>query len=137
MQFTNSILIEIPLGQGGVSEVTFPTFPFLRDKTIEAIEVIPDNILAVSPSGLTVIPAGEVSKLCLTFTQERQDDIQQIPAQCLVTDTNFGIVKFIKPRIINWDISTAKITDALSTTGFVLPLNVYYQNDKPAPKNKR
>ena len=134
MIFENSILIEIPLGQGTQSEITFPTQPFLRGKTIQAIEAISDQTLAIAPSGLTVITAADAGKICLTFRRDRQDDIQEIPANDLNTPVNFGIVKFIRPRVINWDISKLRITAALSAANLVLPLNVYYKNEalKPA-----
>lgn len=129
MVFENSILIEIPLGTGALSEITFPTQPFLRGKTIQAIEVVIADILAFAPSGLPVLPLADSGKVVLNFRRDRQDDIQQIPANDLVTPINFGIVKFIKPRVINWDICTARITNALSTSGLVLCLNVYYKNE--------
>jgi hypothetical protein len=129
MIFENSILIEIPLGSGALSEITFPTQPFLRGKTIQAIEVVQDQILTVAPSGLTVISAADAGRLVLNFRRDRQDDIQQIPANDLVSPVNFGIVKFIRPRIINWDISTVRITATLTAANLVLPLQVYYKNE--------
>jgi hypothetical protein len=129
MIFENSILIEIPLGSGTLSEITFPTIPFLRGKTIQAIEVIQDQILSIAPSGLTVITPADAGRLVLNFRRDRQDDIQQIPANDLVSPVNFGIVKFIRPRVINWDISTVRITAALSAANLVLPLQVYYKNE--------
>lgn len=134
MVFENSILIEIPLGTGALSEITFPTQPFLRGKTIQAIEVVNDTILSFAPSGLQVVTQADSGKLVLNFRRDRQDDIQQIPANDLVTPINYGIVKFIRPRIINWDICTVRITNALSASGLVLCLNVYYKNEAIAPK---
>ena len=95
---------------------------------IYGFEVFTATQLSTTPSNNTVVPAAAAPNIVITFVDDNNvERIYQIPYYALVSSSNGGFIRMVKPFILNLTKSYVQcVSTSNISTDQVASVNLYY-----------